>query len=208
MRIAAVAIFLTCVTTLADVPATQPSTQPATAPARMTARQARDYVESLPEELRNLLIESERARRNAMFFDSPRVANRDKKRYAELQSRKTFFPPPLSWTQGYVGELVTRHIEVSQVVDEENLIGYSLSNYGRDRHYFWLQGYPTSGITDGQYIEPDGLWRIGGTKPFAASDGGKRTLMLVVPFEMPAIWTADVGKAVAKMVNEAAKRTR
>ncbi len=95
--------------------------------------------------------------------------------------------------------------EIAQVVDSQNLIAYPIKDYGTDRDYFWLNGMETAGIADRQHISIKGLWLVDGTKSFASSDGTKRTLLLIKPFDISPYWSTDVGKAVAKFVDDQLK---
>lgn len=62
---------------------------------------------------------------------------------------------------------------VEQVVDKENMV---LRLGKRELNYYWLKGYPTKGISDGDKVSIIGLVKFDDPKSFVNSFGVKRTV--------------------------------
>jgi hypothetical protein len=183
----------------------------------MNPREAKAFVESLPANVRAALIAGEKERREVIrrlaALSAPRYigATREEKEQARedlkpLRAWAKFVAAPLEFRAGSIGTFSTHTVGAEQIIDAGNVIAYRLKNYGRDREFFWLSGFATDGIADGQEFRAPGVWIVNGTRSYTATDRAKRTLLLFEPFDVSPYWTPEVGKAIAKLVDEGRAR--
>lgn len=143
------------------------------------------------------------ARRNrSLSKDDKRASAKAIQQRIELLSDKSLpFYPPLDmeagsgggFNIGWIGSEV--QLRCRQIADETNCtvdrVTYtyesevrngSVVNVGPPNEHtvpYWLTGFPTSGLVDGEFIKLHGVVKVGGNKSYEAVNGANRTLRLI-----------------------------